>query len=327
MKEKILQIREQLDSGVSSPDHGNRKQLLLLGGIGRMVRVLAQIQDVLAQHHGVLQRPEFVRVLSRARSLEIVRPAAQRDDQRIVFDRPRGGLDAAGVNVDRVDGAPQKAEPPAAPYVANRLRDVARVNVARSNQREQRSDQDEILLANQQDFVVRRFTEQAFQFHHRLHPCESRPENDDALHRCPDYRTSAPLPCLPPTFGSYSEKFGIRPFEAHHLASPSSHACSECDSGGAAPERLTIMFAACFAFFRNSPFFTDFVTCPEDSFGTGFRPVLFSAPRPVSFSSYHLLPFLDEHSLQPVFLLPHRKFALVIWDPFFSSFQSPASSL
>ena len=43
-------------------------------------------------------------------------------------------------------------------------------------------------------------------------------------------------------------------------------------------------------------------TCPEDSFGTGFRPVLFSAPRPVSFSSHLLLPFPDEHSLHPDFL-------------------------
>src|SRR5690348_5176113 len=43
-------------------------------------------------------------------------------------------------------------------------------------------------------------------------------------------------------------------------------------------------------------------TCPEDSFGTGFRPVLFSAPRPVSFSSPLLLPSLDEHSLHPDFL-------------------------
>src|SRR5690348_5846459 len=46
----------------------------------------------------------------------------------------------------------------------------------------------------------------------------------------------------------------------------------------------------------------DLVNCPQDSFGTGFQPVLFSAPRPVSFFSRLLLPFLDEHSPHPVFL-------------------------
>src|SRR5690349_7961289 len=50
----------------------------------------------------------------------------------------------------------------------------------------------------------------------------------------------------------------------------------------------------------------DLVNCPEDSFRTGFRPVLFSAPRPVSFSSRRLLPFPDEHSFQPVF--PYKLF-------------------
>src|SRR5690348_3354722 len=55
---------------------------------------------------------------------------------------------------------------------------------------------------------------------------------------------------------------------------------------------------------HHSPLFPP--TCPEDSFGTGFRPVLFSAPRPVSFSSHPLLPFLDEHGFSTRRVDPER---------------------
>src|SRR5690348_9778026 len=55
---------------------------------------------------------------------------------------------------------------------------------------------------------------------------------------------------------------------------------------------------------HHSPLFPP--TCPEDSFGTGFLPVLFSAPGPVSFSSHHLLPFLDEHGFSTRRVDPER---------------------
>src|SRR5690348_16054108 len=56
---------------------------------------------------------------------------------------------------------------------------------------------------------------------------------------------------------------------------------------------------------HHSPLFPP--TCPQDSFGTGFRPVLFSAPRPVSFSSHPLLPFLDEHGFSTRRVDPERR--------------------
>jgi len=105
--------------------------------------------------------------------MEIICAAAERDDQGIVSNRADGRFDAAIHEIDGANRAAQKAEAAVAAHVANGLRDVARINLAGGDLRKERREQDEILFAEEENFVIRIAAEEALEFDDRLHAGEA----------------------------------------------------------------------------------------------------------------------------------------------------------
>lgn len=66
VEKKILEISEQFHAGIASADNGDGEQAAALGGIGNMVGVFAEIENVLAEDDGVFERLKVERIFARA---------------------------------------------------------------------------------------------------------------------------------------------------------------------------------------------------------------------------------------------------------------------
>ena len=82
------------------------------------------------------------------------RGAAQRDHESIVVDGALGQVHAPGLEVDALYAVATEAEAPAAPDVADRLDDVARLHQRGGHLGQQRGEQQVVLVADQQQLDV-----------------------------------------------------------------------------------------------------------------------------------------------------------------------------
>ena len=147
-----------------------------------MVRVLAQVDDPLAQLHRLLQRFVIPAVLARPGRIEKFGARAGREDQRIVVDR--SGIDDHAP-VRRIDSAhrfPAKSEFTSAPNFTDSLDDMARIGVTRRDLRKKRREEQIILIAEEKNFDVAIAAKHAIEARDGFQSAESRPDDHDAFH-------------------------------------------------------------------------------------------------------------------------------------------------
>ena len=137
---------------------------------------------MVAQHDAVLEPLIAERVLLHPRHAEARHHAAHRDDQPIVglgaFDHehaPRGEVDAG----HRVA---TEAEAPRAADIAQRLHDVSGLDHRGGHLRQQRREQQVVLVADQQQLDVGTVAQALVQHAHGLHAPEAAAQHDDAGH-------------------------------------------------------------------------------------------------------------------------------------------------
>ena len=181
-EEKIAHLRDEFDARVAAADHDKREHRAARGGIRGVIRVLAQVDDPLAQLHRLLQRFVIPAVLARSGRIEKFGARAGREDERIVVDR--SGIDDHAP-VRRVHGAhrfPAKPEFSPAANFTNGLNDVARIGVTRRDLRKKRREEQIILIAEEKNFDVAIAAKHAVEFRDGFQSAEPRPDDHDAFH-------------------------------------------------------------------------------------------------------------------------------------------------
>ncbi len=179
---EVVQFTDEFDAGVTAADNHKRQQLSPELGIFGVIGVFEDIEDMLAQDDSVLERLEVAAILRRAGNAKMIRAAAERNDQRVIFQRAGIQIDAPRVQVDCVGLIASKPEAAPTANVAYCLHDVARIDVARCNLREERSEQEEVLLVYQNHFDVRTPVKLLLQFEDGLQSAKPAAEHDDTFH-------------------------------------------------------------------------------------------------------------------------------------------------
>ncbi len=82
--EEVLQLRDQLDAGISTSDDTHGEHVAPGGRVGLVVGVLGRVEDVVAQHDAVLEPLVAERMLLHPRHAEARHHAADRHHQPIV---------------------------------------------------------------------------------------------------------------------------------------------------------------------------------------------------------------------------------------------------
>src|SRR3989454_4219409 len=180
---EVVEFADQLDAGVTAADHHERQQLAPKFRILRVVGVLQNIEDALAEHHGVFERLEAPGMLGRSRNAEIIRGASQGDRKSVVVERAGSELDAARIQINGARLIAPEAKPPRPSNVAESLNNVPRIDVARSDLREKRGKQKEVLLVDEDNFNVGALVKLFFEAQDGLQAAEAAAEHDDTFHR------------------------------------------------------------------------------------------------------------------------------------------------
>ena len=147
-----------------------------------MIGVLGEIDQVIAQEHRVLQLLVVQRPGLDARDPEGRRDPAERDDETVVVDHALGQVDPPRAEIDTLDAIAPEAESPASPDVADRLHDVAGLDERGGHLRQQRGEQEIVLVTDQEDLDVGTVAQPPLQDANRLHAAEPAAEHDDARH-------------------------------------------------------------------------------------------------------------------------------------------------
>ena len=181
-REEVLQLGDQLDAGVAAAHHADREHAAAHGGVGLVVGVLGEIDQVIAQQAAVLERLVLERVVLDAGDVEGRRDAAQRDHQPVVVHHALGQVNAPGVEVDALHPVAAEAEAAGPADVADGLHDVARLDQRGGHLRQQRREQQVVLVADQQQLDVGTVAQALVQHAHGLHAPEAAAQHDDAGH-------------------------------------------------------------------------------------------------------------------------------------------------
>src|SRR5713226_1326050 len=180
---EVVEFADELDAGVTAADRYERQQLAPELRILRVVGVLEDIEDALAEHHGVFERLEVPGMLGRSGNAEIIRAASQGDHQSVVVERAGSEFDAARIQINGARLIAPEAKPARPSNVAKGLNNMPRIDVARSDLREKRGKQKEVLLVHEDDFNVRTPVKLFFEVQDGLQAAEAAAEHDDTFHR------------------------------------------------------------------------------------------------------------------------------------------------
>src|SRR5712692_6572065 len=166
---EVVEFADELDAGVTAADHYERQQL------APELRILRVV--------GVFERLEVPGMLGRSGNAEIIRAASQGDHQSVVVERAGSQFDAVRIQINGARLIAPEAKPARPSNVAKRLNNVPRIDVARSDLREKRSKQKEVLLVHENDFNVRTLVKLFFEAQDGLQAAEAGAEHDDTFHR------------------------------------------------------------------------------------------------------------------------------------------------
>src|SRR5260370_6330150 len=180
---EVVEFADQLDAGVTAADHHERQQLAPKFRILRVVGVLQDIEDALAEHHGVFERLEVPGMLGRSGNPAIICAASQGDRQSVVVERAGSEFDAARIQINGARLIAPEAKPAQPSNVAERLNNVPPIDVARSDLREKRGKQKEVLLVDEDNFNVGALVKLFFEAQDGLQAAEAAAAHYDTLHR------------------------------------------------------------------------------------------------------------------------------------------------
>src|SRR5260370_35362984 len=122
-------------------------------------------------------------MLGRSGNGEIIRAASQGNRQSVVVERAGSQFDAARIQINGARLIAPEAKPARPANVAKRLNNVPRIDVARSDLREKRGKQKEVLLVHENDFNVGALVKLFFEAQDGLQAAEAAAEHDDTFHR------------------------------------------------------------------------------------------------------------------------------------------------
>ena len=124
-RKEVFELGDQLDAGVTATDHAHGQHPPAALPVGLMISVLGQVDQVIAQEHGIVEPLVVQRVLLDAGNAEGRRHAADRDHQPVIVDGALGEDHPPAGQVDVADGVAPEAEPSGPSDIPDRLDDVA----------------------------------------------------------------------------------------------------------------------------------------------------------------------------------------------------------
>jgi hypothetical protein len=181
-EKKIAHLGYEFNARVPAAHNDEGKQGLTRSGVNRVISVLAKVNNVFAQLHSLLQRFVVPTIFASAGSVEKFRPRSRPKNKRVVFYRSGVDDQAPAYGVHGTNCFPAKYKFAFAANFANSLNDVSRIGKAGRDLRKQRSEEQVILFAKQENFYVRIAAEQAVELCNSFQTAEPRADDCDALH-------------------------------------------------------------------------------------------------------------------------------------------------
>src|SRR5439155_24978867 len=149
---------------------------------GLVAARLGETDDATAQEDRVLQGLVLARVALHARDVEGRRDTAEREHEAVVVRHALGQEHATGGEVDALHPVAAEPEAAGAADVADRLHDVPRLHQRGGHLRQERREQQVVLVADQQQLDVVAVAQLPLEHPHRLDAAEAAAEDDDACH-------------------------------------------------------------------------------------------------------------------------------------------------
>src|SRR2546427_4165192 len=121
-------------------------------------------------------------MLLRSGNVEVIGAGAWSKDECVVLQRSGGQHQAPVGRIHRLNHIAAELESAFPPNLTDGLNNVARVGITRGDLRQERGEQQVILLTDEENFGIAVTAEEAIETGDRLQPAETRSDHDDALH-------------------------------------------------------------------------------------------------------------------------------------------------